>query len=145
LCNGKNRYQKRVIKLENIQDSRYLELILTLAERAWAHAELLIKNNSTNDSRQTYHSIVRYKKAEKFARDLLEGCHNFADELTYVEAEAYYGWISGNMYMKMGKLQEALTCFLKTYVYLMNFQSRGSLAQREFLGRLIEDVEPRLR
>lgn len=142
--NGKGKFAKKAITPEISRDSRFLEIILILSERAWASAEQLIKNNSENDPRKTIHAMRHYKRAEQHARELLILSDQIGSHETQVEARAYYGWIAGNLAMRRNLHEEALSSFLRTYEYLQAFKEIGSISHKEYLTRLLSDIEPRL-
>eukprot|EP00536_Pseudo-nitzschia_multiseries_P015386 jgi/Psemu1/262897/estExt_Genewise1Plus.C_8750009 len=78
--------------------------LLVNAERSWAHANELQKANN-NQKRQPV--LKKLKRANHWARILVEKARISADEETQKECEAYAAWMSANYAMEQMQYQAA--------------------------------------
>ncbi|KAA6390936.1 MAG: hypothetical protein EZS28_013536 [Streblomastix strix] len=127
-----------------IENTKIMEILLLLAERTWACAEQLSRENSTNEAHKTQHALARYKKAELHARRLRDACAVSADPETLTEARAYFDWIAGNLALKVNNWRLALCNFLYIRVFLQLLGNVGSSSHRAFLMRMFQDVDQKI-
>jgi hypothetical protein len=74
-----------------VPHSSILWYLVVLAERSWAHANLLQKKKK---KRQTI--LRKLKKAQGWALKLVEMAKDHADDATYQECRAYASWMTAN-------------------------------------------------
>ncbi|KAA6362303.1 MAG: hypothetical protein EZS28_042170, partial [Streblomastix strix] len=84
------------------------------------------------------------KKAEAHAKRLRDSCAISADSETLTEARAYFGWISGNLALKMNNWRLALCNFLYIREFLQLLSNVGSSSYKAFLTRMFQDVDQKM-
>ncbi|KAK2961327.1 putative Signal recognition particle subunit SRP68 [Blattamonas nauphoetae] len=144
LTQGKGKFQKKVVKPELVRDSKYLEIEMVLAERAWAAGMQISKDNSDGDAKKTTHAVNRFKKAASHSFDLWNLCKVCSDKETIVESEAYHSWMDGELCIRQFQWQAALVSMLKTRAYLLAYSDIGNISQRNHVTQMLEDIAPRL-
>eukprot|EP00218_Dolichomastix_sp_CCMP3274_P013143 CAMPEP_0170144186 /NCGR_PEP_ID=MMETSP0033_2-20121228/13339_1 /TAXON_ID=195969 /ORGANISM="Dolichomastix tenuilepis, Strain CCMP3274" /LENGTH=603 /DNA_ID=CAMNT_0010380671 /DNA_START=14 /DNA_END=1825 /DNA_ORIENTATION=+ len=91
---GKDRYQARVVEARMCTDSRWLEMLLINAERAWAAAmEAKGEDEQTRERRQIAQRKLR--RAAKVAAELARIAGEVGEPRAALEAEAYSSWMGG--------------------------------------------------
>ncbi|KAA6371670.1 MAG: hypothetical protein EZS28_032803 [Streblomastix strix] len=128
----------------HIKNAQIIEILLLLAERAWACAEQLSKENSTNEAHKQQHALARYKKAEAHAKKLRDSGAISADSETLTDARAYFGWISGNLALKMNNWRLALCNFFYIREFLQLLSNVGSSSHKAFLTRMFQDMDQKI-
>ena len=83
--------------------------LLVNAERSWAHANELQKQKVNKSKRQPV--LKKLKRANKWAKLLVEKAKMSADEDTQRECEAYAAWMSANYALE--QMQYQVSCCLK--------------------------------
>lgn len=103
-----------------------MELILVMAERAWAHAMAL---KESTEPRAKFHSNRRLGKAAKWSLHLLNLCNAKADERTKLEAESYHALFVGNILVEKENWKSAHEYLMKakydsqlfSFYFFLNF------------------------
>jgi len=107
---GRGRF-KAVPFPEDFSDIRFLEIPLVAAERSWSYGVQLKADNaaaSQMNPRWRRHSINRFAKAVKSARQLEALCKIHGDQRTQLEAEAYASFLEGTWLVEKESWEEAL-------------------------------------
>ena len=128
---GKGRYVKKVLEPRMVRESRHLLIPLYCAERAWAYAMALKRDNSGGDPqpRLRFRLLHRLSKAAKWATALAKLCAVRGDQRTALEAQAYAGFMVGNMHLEREEWGKALTHLRRTKTICTEL-SRVSLADQ---------------
>ena len=140
---GKGRFVKKTLEPRMVRHGRHLMLPLFCAERAWSYAMALKREASDDEPRPRYHLLHRLQKAAKWASVLSQLCATRADKRTALEAEAYAGYMHGNLHLEREQWGEALTHLRRTRTITTEL-CRVSLADEAQLYRKIAE-EVRLR
>ena len=111
---GKGRYVKRPLESEGVRDARQLMLPLFCAERAWAFAMQLKRENTQQEARPHYHLLARLAKAAEWSAKLAALCAERADQRTDLEAKAYSAFMHGNVALERENWAPALASFKST-------------------------------
>lgn len=83
---------------------RFLHIVVFYAERAWAYAMHLKKENEKELSLpRRRHLIRRLRKAQAWAQQLLELCRESCDARSQLEADAYAAWLGGSLLLEQEK------------------------------------------
>ncbi len=107
----RDKFQKREIKLEDLNDSKFLLLPLIMCERAWGYA-MQLKQESNTDPRKKFHLINRLRKAVKFANEFEKlSQSNKCDARTKLEAQGYSSLINGQFNFEKQNWIESLKYF----------------------------------
>ena len=96
LTNGGKRYQKRVLKEDEVKSVRHLYIPLVQAERAWSYA-MQLKDEARIDEippRVKFHIIRRFTKAVKWCNTLSSLSKNKVDSKTALEIEVCFFFFS---------------------------------------------------
>jgi signal recognition particle subunit SRP68 len=91
------RFHKKSIELKDVNDVRYLEMALVLAERAWAYS-MQLKEDSEKNSRAKFHANRKLSKAVKWGDQLARLCDHAADDKTKLEAHVRSDTVLENFY-----------------------------------------------
>jgi tetratricopeptide (TPR) repeat protein len=141
----KGRYVKKVLEPHMIKDGRHLMLPLYAAERAWSYAMALKRENTAQEPRPRFHLLHRLKKAAKWSAALSALCATRGDKRTALEAEAYCGFMHGNMHLEREQWALALKHLRRTRTICTEL-CRVSMADQVHLYKQItEEVEPSIR
>ena len=89
-------------------------LPLYMAERAWSYAMALKRENTADGSRARFHLLARLNKAAKWSATLSTLCAARGDKRTALEAEAYSGFMFGNMHLEREQWAKALSHLRRT-------------------------------
>ena len=74
MLHGKGRFVKRVLEPHMVREDKHLMLPLYMAERAWAYAMALKRENTAQESRPRFHLLARLRKAAKWSAVLSSLC-----------------------------------------------------------------------
>lgn len=142
---GKGRYAKRPLEPASVRDMRHLMLPLFCAERAWAYAMQLKRENTQQEPRPHHHLLARLAKAAAWSDKLAGLCAARTDHRTELEAKAYAAFMAGNLRLEREDWAPALACF-KSCETICTELSRVSLAEQAHLySQMVAEVEPSLR
>ena len=145
LTHGKGRFIKRQLEPNMIRDAKALMLPLYMAERAWAYAMALKRENTAQESRPRFHLLSRLNKAAKWSQVLSQLCAARGDERTALEAEAYSGFMFGNMHLEREQWAPALTQLKKTRTICRELCRVSRSDQVHLYKTVAEEVEPSIR
>ncbi|KAI8465561.1 MAG: hypothetical protein J3K34DRAFT_525289 [Monoraphidium minutum] len=144
---GKGRYQKRKLEASMITDARWLLIPLVSAERAWAQAMEIKKDNEDRPLvHRRHHSIRRLTKASAWAADLARFAAGVCDTRSALEAEAYSAWMAGNVLLeKESDWARALGHFTRAKKLFGELAKVGDLDSQGLCGAMVEEIEPSVR
>lgn len=96
-------YHKMEFTASNVKDANSLFYPLLNAERAWAYAnELKEKLSDTREMRIRFHVVGRIRRASRWSEQLMNLCHELADDRTKLESDAYFSFMKGSEGMECG-------------------------------------------
>ena len=145
LTHGKGRFVKKPLEPRMIRDGKQLELALYCSERAWSTAMQLKRENTAGEPRPKYHAMHRLRKAAKWSTALLDLCTIRSDKRTALEADAYCGFMHGNMHLEREEWGAALTQLKRTRTICAELSKVSHAEQTHLYRQMIEEVEPSIR
>lgn len=83
-----------------VPHSSILWYLVVLAERSWAHANMLQRQKNKRQN-----VLRKLKKAQGWALKLVEMAKDHTDELTYQECRAYASWMTANFALEKMEYQ----------------------------------------
>ena len=142
---SRGRYVKRALEPHLVKEPKHLMMPLYCAERAWSYAMAIKRENTASEPRPRFHLLHRLNKAAKWSAALSSLCALRGDERTALEAEAYCGFMHGNMHLEREQWAQALRSFRRTRTICKEL-CRASLADQVHLYKqVVEEVEPSIR
>lgn len=148
LSHGRGKYQKKKVEVHTISEERHLHVPLVSAERAWAMAMDLKKQNERSvDLRRKQHAVRRLRKASVWASELARFAAARCDQRSALEAEAYATWMAACVLQeKEGAWEAALAKYGRCRRLLQELARVGEIEQQTACLQMIEEtVEPGLR
>jgi len=138
---------KRPLESQLVRDSRHLMLHLYAAERAWSYAMALKRDTNAKVARPHYRLLNRLRKAAAWSDSLSRLCVARGDARTVLEAEAYSGFMHGNLRLECEKWSEALEQLRITRNIASKLQSMSipEEAHTHMFKQVAEEVEPSIR
>ena len=129
--------------------SRWLELILLGAERAWAYAHE-IKQEIAKDgyvhTNKRRHTLRRFAKARKHAQQLAEVSLHACDARTQVEVAAYLDWITAlDLFERDRQVELAIGHFSRAQRAIQVLSVFGSPAAQNACGEKLSEIDSILR
>lgn len=110
--NGRGRYSATPITPTIVaSDARTLLVPLYLAERAWAYAMDVKREQKSGPARSRRTVVARLSKAVGHAKELRTLCAATADAETCLEAEAYARWMAATLALEKEEWTPALAEF----------------------------------
>ena len=117
-------------------DERFLLVPLVTAERAWGYA-MQLKFEMVDEPRKRFHMLKRLAAAARAAHELRKICTLYADEKTILEAEAYAGFMLGNVLLEKGRWGTAMGRLSKAQaLYLELSKMQKTDDQRKLFARM---------
>jgi len=138
----KHQFRPKVVTPALVTDVRFLELVLVMAERSWAHGMAL---RDVVEPRAKFHSARRFTKAAKWASQLEKLCDAKADERTILEANSYYAWLSANILFQKENWKEAHEKFIKARAIYSELSKTCLPEHQEFFKDKITEIDPSIR
>ena len=114
LTHGKGRFVKKPLEARMIREGKHLMLALYCSERAWSFAMQLKRENTSGEPRPKHHAMHRLRKAAKWSTALAELCAMRCDKRTGLEADAYCGFMHGNLHLEREEWAPALQHLKRT-------------------------------
>lgn len=142
---GKGRYMKKHIVPQMATDCRFLTIPLYCAERAWAYAMALKRENVVFEPRLRFRLLHRLNKAAKWATGLAKLCADCGDQRTVLEAEAYAGFMVGNLHLERERWAQALSNFKRTKTICTELCRVSMSDQVHLYSQVVEEVNPSIR
>ncbi|CAG8439666.1 7635_t:CDS:10 [Scutellospora calospora] len=148
-CKGSKFNQAREVTEADLNDVRFLHIVLFDVERAWSYAmELKRESRSSGDTRKKHHLIKRLKKAAKLGEKLENLCSREAgkvDTRTILEAQAYSALMSGYLLFERQSWQAALDKFAAARTIYEKLSAAGTAHQETLCQSTIDDIDPNIR
>lgn len=152
---GKSFVHKKVTATQVAKNSlELLYLPLFNTERAWGYAMQLRADEKNEDygadealanSRIKFHLSGRLAKAAVWSKQLLTLCSATCDTRTCLEAEAYAGYMAGNVALYREEWDLALSSFSTCHRIYSELAKVGTLEQRDVLSQMLEEIRPYIR
>ncbi|KAG2195646.1 hypothetical protein INT47_002885 [Mucor saturninus] len=133
---------------QEINDVRYLHLLIYESERAWAFSmELKQESSKSMDTRQRHHLVKRLKRASQYAQQLYTLCENqTVDSRTVLDVKAYAALMKGYLLFEQQHWQEALDQLTESRTIYEKFAKLNSNAEQEALCySFIDTIDPNIR
>eukprot|EP00029_Vermamoeba_vermiformis_P005308 TRINITY_DN1807_c0_g1_i1.p1 TRINITY_DN1807_c0_g1~~TRINITY_DN1807_c0_g1_i1.p1 ORF type:complete len:590 (-),score=189.25 TRINITY_DN1807_c0_g1_i1:84-1853(-) len=138
------RFHKKSVELKDVNDVRYLEMALVLAERAWAYS-MQLKEDSEKNSRAKFHANRKLSKAVKWGDQLAKLCDHAADDKTKLEAHAYNAWLRGIFELENEEWPEASKSFVTAKTIYEQLASVSNLEAQDLFQQRVEEIETSIR
>eukprot|EP00980_Cylindrotheca_fusiformis_P023469 scaffold10507_cov128-Cylindrotheca_fusiformis.AAC.2 len=116
-----------------VPHSSILWYLLVLAERAWAHANLLQKQKSKRQN-----VLRKLKKAQGWALKLLEMAKDHTDEVTYEECRAYARWMTANFALEKFDYQKASKAYADAMSLCYHLSQQNTNGESEDAAKELE-------
>lgn len=144
---GRGKYVRKQILVANITDTRFLHILLYLAERAWSYAMAVKQTPNGPNARQRFHLIGRLSKAVKWADLFSRACDEKADPKTSYEARAYAAYMKGSYLVEREQQWDiARRNFESARVIYVELGKYGSVENQVLCRQRVEDeIEPNIR
>jgi signal recognition particle subunit SRP68 len=142
---GKGRYVKKQLEPRMVKDSRFLLIPLYCAERAWAFAMALKREDVVAQPRLRFRLLHRLSKAAQWATGLAKLCAIRGDKRTALEAEAYAGFIVGNMHLERERWAQAISNFRRTKTICTELARVSMSDQAHLYTKVVAEVQPSIR
>ena len=144
---GKGRYQKRKLDAVMVTEPRWLLIPLMSAERAWAQAmEIKRENEDRALPHRRHHSVRRLAKAGAWAAELARLAAETCDARGALEAEAYSAWMGANALLEReSDWARAHALFSRARKLFLELAKVGDLDSQALCGAMAEEIEPSVR
>ncbi|CAG8619265.1 38406_t:CDS:10 [Gigaspora margarita] len=141
--------QAKEVTEADLNDVRFLHIVLFDVERAWSYAmELKRESRSSGDTRKKHHLIKKLKKSAKLGEKLENLCSREAgkvDTRTVLEAQAYSALMSGYLLFEKQSWQAALDKFAAARTIYEKLSAAGTAHQETLCQSAIDDIDPNIR
>lgn len=145
MTSGKRRFQNKKLTIDNLNDSKQLQLALVSAERAWSYA-MQLRTEANTEPRKKFHTIARLRKATKYAEDLDQLCQSEkCDARTKLEAQAYSSWMQATLDFEMENWEEAIEHFQKARTIYEKLGTTMSAEGSVLYQQRVEEFLPNIR
>lgn len=146
---GKHRYKPVAWPSPaDLNDVRYLEMLLMTSERAWSHAmqlkaDMAVAMEFCNYTRKK--SLRKFNKAVHWARKLVEEAKVHADQRTLMEADAYYNYMKGICTLEKTMHDEALETLSRAFRLYEQLSIASDQEERVIFKERSEALAPMIR
>ncbi|KAF7989372.1 hypothetical protein HCN44_008046 [Aphidius gifuensis] len=138
-------FKRRDILAAMVKDDKFLQVPLTMAERAWSYA-MQLRTECNTEPRKKFHLISRLRKASAYALQLQELIENVnCDARTKLEAQAYVAWMQGSLQFELQLWKDAMTNLKKVEVVYGELASALSDTEQTIYKSRVEELAPNLR
>ncbi|KAL1916511.1 uncharacterized protein VTP21DRAFT_5702 [Calcarisporiella thermophila] len=141
-------FQKKQITTDVVSDEKHLHLLLFNAERAWAYAQEL-KRDTTSNPRKRHHMVRRLRKAAHFASELAalcsSKCNNGMDARSALDAQAYSSLMCGYLLVEEEAWEKALDKFVEARILYEKLAPTGTHHQEALCNMMIDEINPNIR
>ncbi|KMQ93998.1 signal recognition particle 68 kda protein [Lasius niger] len=138
-------FKRKDITPVMISEDKFLQVPLTMAERAWSYA-MQLRQESNTEPRKKFHLISRLKKAATYSvqlQDLIENIN--CDARTKLEAQAYVAWMNGSLQFELQLWKQAMENLKKAQVVYGNLASALPELEQVIYKARVEELAPSLR
>ncbi|KYQ91500.1 signal recognition particle 68 kDa subunit [Tieghemostelium lacteum] len=143
---GKKGYIQKIQETKQINDQRYLLIMLFKTERAWSYGmDLKAEYEQGTNPRAGFHMSRRFAKAALHATEFEKYCRELADQSTIIEAQAYASWHRSSLLLNKEdwtKALEEITIARTIYDGLSNL---GDHSQKDLYLKRIEESDQIIR
>ncbi|XP_014206574.1 signal recognition particle subunit SRP68 [Copidosoma floridanum] len=141
----KRHYRRRDVTALMVTDDKFLQIPLTLAERAWSYA-MQLRQESNTEPRKKFHLVSRLRKAGAFAEQL----QNLIDSIncnarTKLEAKAYVAYIKGSILFELQDWVLAMENFQNAQVVYENLAKALPEHEQIIYKARVDELAPNLR
>lgn len=142
---GKSFIPKQVA-VSDLNNVRFLELVLFGAERAWSYA-MQLNEESKVEIRRKHHAKMRMKKAVEQATLLSQlACDSeHIDLVTKMESQAYASWMEGNYHFMQQEWISARQKFSASKALYEKLRVLGSSDEEILCASKISEIEPSIK
>ncbi|XP_011314993.1 signal recognition particle subunit SRP68 [Fopius arisanus] len=138
-------FKRRDVTATMVHDDKFLQVPLTMAERAWSHA-MQLRIEANTEPRKKFHLISRLRKAAAYALQLQELIENVnCDARTKLEAQAYVAWMQGSLQFELQLWKDAMTNLKKAQVVYGELASALPELEQLIYKARVEELAPSLR
>ncbi|XP_057323807.1 signal recognition particle subunit SRP68 [Microplitis mediator] len=138
-------FKRKDVTAAMVHDDKFLQVPLTMAERAWSYA-LQLRIESNTEPRKKFHLISRLRKATTYALQLQELIENVnCDARTKLEAQAYVAWMEGSLQFELQLWKDAMTNLKKAQVVYGELASALPESEQTIYKSRVEELAPSLR
>ncbi|XP_063980877.1 signal recognition particle subunit SRP68 [Diachasmimorpha longicaudata] len=138
-------FKRRDVTVGMVHDDKFLQVPLTMAERAWSYA-MQLRIEANTESRKKFHLISRLRKAAAYAVQLQELIEKVnCDARTKLEAQAYVAWMQGSLEFECQLWKEAMTNLKKAQVVYGELASALPELEQMIYKARVEELAPSLR
>ena len=142
---GKGRFVKRALEPSMVREPRHLLIPLYTAERAYAYAMVLKRKNQADNPRLKFRLLHRLNKAAKWSAELARLSSERGDKRTALEAEAYAGFMSGNVHLERERWALALAQLRRTKTICTELCRVSMADQVRQYNQVVEEIMPSIR
>lgn len=141
----KRRVVPKKINMDVIKDSRYIQIPLFSAERAWAHG-MQLKAEANTEPRKRFHMMSRLKKAVVYAEELYSLCeHDKCDARTKLESQAYRHYIKGSLDFELENWKSAIESYSSVKTIYENLGKAFTEDTQALYLQRVAEIEPNIR
>ncbi|KAJ8682421.1 hypothetical protein QAD02_018213 [Eretmocerus hayati] len=138
-------FKRRDVAATMVTDDKYLQIPLTMAERAWSYA-MQLRQESNTEPRKKYHLVSRLRKAGAYAQELHQLIENIeCDPRTKLEAQAYVAYIQGSINFELQSWGPAMENFKKAQVVYENLAKALPESEQTIYKARVDELAPNLR
>ncbi|XP_034939236.1 signal recognition particle subunit SRP68 [Chelonus insularis] len=138
-------FKRKDITPTMVNDDKFLQIPLMMAERAWSYASQL-KMESNTEPRKKFHLISRLRKAAVYSLQLQELIESInSDARTKLEAQAYVAWMQGSLQLELQLWKEAMTNLKKAQVVYGELALAVSPLEQMIYKSRAEELAPSIR
>ncbi|XP_076183847.1 signal recognition particle 68 [Ptiloglossa arizonensis] len=138
-------FKRKDIMPVMVNDDKFLQVPLIMAERAWSYA-MQLRQESNTEPRKKFHLISRLRKAATYSLQLQELIENVnCDARTKLEAQAYVAWIHGSLHFELQLWKKAMENLKKAQVVYGKLASALPESEQIMYNARVEELAPSLR
>ncbi|XP_015595448.1 signal recognition particle subunit SRP68 [Cephus cinctus] len=138
-------FKRRDVTSAMVNDDKFLQVPLTMAERAWSYA-MQLRQESNTEPRKKFHLVSRLRKAATYSLQLQELIESInCDARTKLEAQAYVAWIHGSLHFELQLWKPAMENLKKAQVVYEKLASALPDVEQLIYKARVEELAPSLR
>ncbi|OXU28183.1 hypothetical protein TSAR_003634 [Trichomalopsis sarcophagae] len=138
-------FKRRDVIAPMVTDDKFLQIPLTMAERAWSYA-MQLRQESNTEPRKKFHLVSRLRKAGTYALELQNLIESIdCDPRTKLEAQAYVAYIQGSINFELQNWAPAMENFKKAQVVYENLAKALPEHEQLIYKARVEELAPNLR
>ncbi|XP_046606206.1 signal recognition particle subunit SRP68 isoform X2 [Neodiprion virginianus] len=138
-------FKRRDVMPAMVSDDKFLQVPLTMAERAWSYA-MQLRQESNTEPRKKFHLVSRLRKAATYSLQLQELIESVnCDARTKLEAQAYVAWMHGSLHFELQLWKPAMENLKKAQVVYEKLASALPDLEQVIYKARVEELAPSLR